>query len=489
MEQVTVALLRDLYESSRANAETPTRQGYPSQPNSNPFSQSSMNNFPDSHDGEPIGQIKIHQINCWKNSLLVNIGRVFPRGGELKESKIEIFVAVTDQVSPHSVASDVMRSNMQRLVVSGKGEVGLHGQKLWKGGYNIVLDSIKASVANCTNVERQVVCPECLAHRPACSANTWSWDSVLRAPDHTVRCMMGHRADRNMICGIAPPISNVVDGRPDNANKKPLKDLFPSVVIVGLFDNETKTIQDVGSGFIANKKLGLVVTASHTLFNMERGRGFGAPYKGLRNASVVVGVIPSEKKNETSAVFRYVAQIVADDIHNMDACILQITRRLENDVHNHLLVGEQPDRILDNVQEESLVSLKITKYCEIEQTVRIIGFNQGGEGRLERGKHVNRTLDFALGYICKHFRKSDDESSSSDDSSSSEEGAFEPRAEIVVMCSTIEGHSGGPCVNDDGKVVGILSRVDPVDRQRCYLVPSSEIKKLINKAKTRVQYN
>jgi len=495
MEQVTIALLRDLYENSHANAETPTRQVHQSRSNRHlqraqtfPFGQSSLTNFLDSHDGEPIGQIKIHQINCWKNSLLVKIGRVFPKGNELYESIIEIFVAVTDQVSPHSVASDAMRFNMQRLVVSGKGEVGLHGQKLWKGGYNIVLDSIKASVANYTNVERQVVCPECLAHRPACSANTWSWDSVLAASDHTVRCMMGHRADRHMICGTVPVITKFEDGgKIGNVDKKPVKDLFPSLVIVGLWDNETNTIQNVGSGFITNKKLGLVVTASHILFNMDKGRGFGAPYKGLKNARAIIGVIPSDKNNDTTAVFRYFAKIVADDIQNMDACVLKITSRLENDVHNHALVGEQPERLLKDVQEESLSSLKITSRYEIEQAVRIIGFNQGGEGRLERGNHVNRTSDFALGYICKQFKISDEESStSSDDSSSSEEGVLLPREEIVVMCNTIEGHSGGPCVNDDGKVVGILSRSDPVDRQRCYLVPSSEIKILISKAKNRV---
>ena len=39
--------------------------------------------------------------------------------------------------------------------------------------------------------------------------------------------------------------------------------------------------------------------------------------------------------------------------------------------------------------------------------------------------------------------------------------------------------------NEEGKVVGILSRGDPVDRQRCYLCPSSEIKMLVNKAKKR----
>lgn len=165
MEQVAVDLLRDLYENSHAKAEKPNQVA--PQPQSDrqlhraqtfPLGQSSLSTFIQSHDGEPIGQIKVHQINCWKNSLLIKIGRVFPKGNEFYETVTEIFVAVTDQVSPHSVASDTMRSNMQRLVVSGKGEAGLHGLKIWKGGYNIVLDSIKASVANYTNVERCVQC-------------------------------------------------------------------------------------------------------------------------------------------------------------------------------------------------------------------------------------------------------------------------------------------------------------------------------------------
>jgi hypothetical protein len=42
-------------------------------------------------------------------------------------------------------------------------------------------------------------------------------------------------------------------------------------------------------------------------------------------------------------------------------------------------------------------------------------------------------------------------------------------------------------VNEDGKVVGILSRADPVSRLRCYLVPYSELRALVKKAKTRCQ--
>ena len=274
-------------------------------------------------------------------------------------------------------------------------------------------------------------------------------------------------------------------GEAGNADRTPVKDILPSIVIVGLWNKETKTIESVGSGFIVNRTLGLVVTASHTLFKMEEGRDFGAPYKGLRSASAIIGVIPDRGENDTNAVFRYFAEIVAEDVHNMDACILKITSRLENDVVDPCLVGEQPVNVLENIQEESLPRLKLTTRYEIEQQVRIIGFNQGGEGRLEQGKHVNRTSDFAFGYICRQFRPADDDSStSSDDSSSSEEGRLSPREEIVVNCFTIVGHSGGPCVNNDGKVVGILSRSDPAG-QRCYLVPSSEIKELITKAKNK----
>ncbi|KAG7358579.1 trypsin-like peptidase domain containing protein [Nitzschia inconspicua] len=489
IEHITVALLRDLYEFSHVVASTTNSANNsshmpPARSQTYPFAQNSLTEFLESHgEGEPIGQIKIHHIVCWKNSVLIKIGRVFSEGSDLRESFVEVFVAITDQSSPHAVASDAMRSNMQRLVVSGKGQVGHHGRKLWKGGYNIVLDSIKASVADCTNVDRQVICPECLAYAHPSSASTWSWDSVRAASDPIVRCMRGHRVDRNLICGTIPAVSKVDSGKAGDAHKKPITTLLPAVVVVGLWDNKDKVIRNVGSGFIVDKKLGLIVTAGHVLFNMEEGRQFGEPYFGLHSARAVIGIIPDGGK-EGHAVFRYFAEIVAEDIHNMDACVLKITSKLKDDVDNDTMVGDQPEEILENVHKEPLQAMKMTRRFELEETVRVMGFNQGGEGLLEKGKHVNRSVDFAKGYIVKQFKMTDDHSSSSGDSSSTGCG-FQPREEIVIMCPTISGHSGGPCVNDEGKVVGILSRGDPVDRQRCYLVPSSEIKSLVNKAKMR----
>jgi CBS domain-containing protein len=486
IEHVCVALLRDLYEFSH----TIRPQIPPQRSQTFPLGRDSLTEFVNSHEGEAIGNIKIHQIMCWKSSLLVKIGCVFPDGNELRESFVEVFISIADQSSPHCVATDAMRSSMQRLIVSGKGQVGHHGRKMWKGGYGLIIDSIKASVAHCTNVDRQVVCPECLAHAHPSGACTWSWDSVRAAAEtgsSLVRCMRGHRVDANLICGTAvkPALAKTELGTSNcsSITKKPIRDLLPSIVVVGLWDSKARVIRNVGSGFIVDKKQGLVVTAGHVLFQMEEGRKFGTPYFGLKHAKAVIGVIP-EGGNGDTAVFRYFAEIIADDIHNMDACVLRITTRMEHDVDNDGLVGEQPETPVIIVNEE-LVSLKMTRRYELEETVRILGFNQGGEGLLEQGKHVNRSADFANGYICKQFKMSDDHSDGSLDSSSGGSG-FSPREEIVIMCPTINGHSGGPCVNDEGKVVGILSRADPVDRQRCYLVPACELRTLITKAKKNI---
>ena len=42
-------------------------------------------------------------------------------------------------------------------------------------------------------------------------------------------------------------------------------------------------------------------------------------------------------------------------------------------------------------------------------------------------------------------------------------------------------------MNQSGEVIGILSRADPADPQRCYLVPTTEFKKLIKASKRRLK--
>ena len=488
MEHVTTSLLQDLYEFSN-NFQAPAAKSL-HHSKSFPLSPGAVSEFLETHETQAIGRVKIHQVMCWKSSVLVKIGTAFGDHTDLRESFAEIFVALVDDQSELCVAANTMRNGMKRLIVCGKGQVGHHGRKLWKGGYGLVVDSIKASLADFSGVDRQVVCPECLAHSHPSVACTWNWDSVrasAQACTSGLRCTRGHSVDTNLLCGtcvLAPKPAPAA--APCSAVIKPVSSLLNSVVLVGLWDARAQQIRSVGSGFVADKKLGLVVTAGHILFDMTEGRRFGTPYFGLSNARVVIGVMAEEGGH--TAVFRYFAEIVSHDIHSVDACVLRITTRLESDVGGDGEgCGEIPEIPLSSVKGENFPQLKMTSRFELEEAVRIMGFNQGGEGVFEKGKHVNRSADFAKGYVCKKFRMCDDgdsESSRSSKSSKSSSSCFSPREEIVVMCPTISGHSGGPCVNDDGKVLGILSRADPVDRQRCYLVPSSELRRLVQQAKS-----
>jgi hypothetical protein len=220
----------------------------------------------------------------------------------------------------------------------------------------------------------------------------------------------------------------------------------------------------------------------------DKSTPFGENYYGLRQGKVVIGVIPRKKGEETGteAVFRYFAKIVSKDpsidrgLCQMDACILRITTRMEKDVSGSGEgCGFQPERLLLNnphaLKLEKLHHLRITDKCELDEPVRIVGYNQGGEGLMGPGVSLNRYADFARGYVCKKFAGGE-----------GNEGhlrhRFKPREEIVVICPTIGGHSGGPCVNQQGEVIGILSRADS-DCQRCYLVPTDEWKDLLEEAK------
>lgn len=506
MEHVAVRILRDLYEFSRKFQSTPQCPARESTPRAHsvPVGKTSFGEFVEGHKTEAVGTVRIHHVMCFKSSMLVKIGTVFADGktGDLRESFVEVFVAVVDQTSAHSVASDVMRPCMQRVVVSGKGQAGRHGHKLWKGGYKLVLDSVRDSLVNMPNVDSQAICPECLATSSPRIASTWGWDVVLAAAEsgnpHVI-CLRGHRVNSNLICGTCPDRKTApfVDPHSSQRITKSLniKEALPSVVLVGVWDPETKSIISVGSGFIVDKKAGLIVTAGHVLFNMEGGREkFGKPYFGYKGARAVIGVIPD--KDGKHAVFRYFAEIVAHDIQNVDACVLQIRARMEKDVDGKDGVGaiDQPETTigLDTMHVEELRSLKLTKHFDLAESVRLLGYSQEGEGIFEKGKHISPSVEFVEGLIRRHFKAtmcddsfdSDSSSTASNHSHHHQQQAFSPREEIVLQCLTNAGHSGGPCVNADGKVVGILSRSDPVERDRCYLVPTAEIRPLIIKAKS-----
>jgi len=489
MENITCTVLKDLYAFARAFQGLDydwSRQRMRTLPDQ----RSSLNQFSCNENVEQaLGHVRIHQLQCWQSSILVKVGTVFvdTESSELRESFSEILITVVDQRSDLCIASDAMRAGMHRVIVSGKGQVGHQGRKLWKGGYDTVVGSVRSVIERYSNVDAQVACPDCIAQCHPENASTWAWDDVLAVAESCssqVRCMRrGHRVDCKLLCGACNSLPLSVALPPSLASLKPVSQLLPSVVVIGLWDPHAKIMCNAGSGFIADRKLGLVVTAGHTLFNMDDGCTFGMPYFGVRNAKVAIGVIPDGRDK---AVFRYLGDVVAEDIRHVDACIIQIKTRLECDVDdNGEGIADQPEIALAfPCQSETLNTLKMTTRCELDEAVRVLGFNQGGEGVLELGKHFNRSIDFAKGYICKKFSVvADDSQNDSHHSESASSSSFTPREEIVAICPTIPGHSGGPCVNEEGKVIGILSRADPCDRQRCYLVPAQELKSLVKKAK------
>ena len=451
------------------------------------------------------GKLSVKEVLCWRTAFLVKVGmQVNGQDGEIRESIVEVFCGLVDKDSHLCVGSEYMSTGMRRLITSGKGQEGDGGRNIWKGGYLIVCKAVQRVMDEYGGLEyeKQGFCPECLAKKAVGEASSWDFTFVrgaVKNGEDIIRCGHGHRVDIRLVGGPVDLPSHKTESKLSNLGPKsvpivPINDLLRGVVVVGLWDGKTRKVVRVGSGFIADKKRGLIVTAAHTLLNIwgDRRTPFGEDYYGLRQGKVVIGIIPRNKGEEsgTEAVFRYFAKIVAKDplieqgLCQLDACILRITTRMENDVAGDGAgCGDQIEKLLLNnphaLKQERFHQLKITDKCELDEQVRIVGYNQGGEGLLGPGISVNRYVDFARGYVCKKFAGGETEVGQL-------RHRFKPREEIVIICPTIGGHSGGPCVNQQGEVIGILSRADPAENQRCYLVPTYEWRSLLRKAKNYI---
>lgn len=442
------------------------------------------------------GRLVVKEVLCWRKTFLLKLGlqQSQPDGGT-KESIVDIFAYLTSQSSHLCVGSEYMTPGMHRLIISGRGPAGDGGRRIWKGGYLLVLRCLQRVMREYEGVEYEenCVCPSCLANLHLKKACSWDMSILRAAAEHYeegIHCANGHFVESRLVCG--PTFPNRENSakfiNPDGI--KPVEDLFEAVVIVGLWDGLRREIVRAGSGFIVDKKRGLIVTAAHTLMEIWKDRDFGENCYGLDRGRVVIGLIPRGQSSSGEAVFRYFAQIIVKDQNleqnrcKVDACVLRIVSRLEQDVGgNGEECGAQAEIFLLNnsrlTRSEQLSSLRLTKDWEREESVRVLGYNQGGEGLREPGATLNRSIDFARGYVVRLFKNTVVHS----EADKKVERSFEPNEELVVNCLTISGHSGGPCVNLHGKVIGILSRADPTENQRCYLVPSSELEIMVERAK------
>ena len=451
------------------------------------------------------GRLVVKEVFCWRTAFLLTIGMLITEpDGSIKESVVEIFTNLAVKESDLCVGSNFMGDCTHRLIISATGQAGDAARKIWKGGYLLVIKCVRRIMGTYEGVEfeDQGICTDCLRFRAVSDARSWDMTKVRSAVQNSeeeLRCPYGHKIDVRLIAG--PLDSRSTPSKRSislEAGDVSVQSLFGAVVLVGLWDGTSHKVLKVGTGFFVDQKRGLIVTAAHTLMNVSSDttyHPFGTNYFGVSRGEVVVGVLPKDCcDGKTAAVFRYFAKIVAKDpsfddgMCRVDACILAVTARMQNDVgSNNEVCGDPREVLLRNdqgllLQNENFPTLKLQEKYELAEATCIIGYNQGGQGLFLPGAHLNRCIDFKVGYVCMKFRPDDE------DPSTPLEG-FHPREEIGAMCPTTGGHSGGPFVNQQGEVIGILSRSDPADKQCCYLVPSSELMPLVNMAKQKLARN
>lgn len=77
----------------------------------------------------------------------------------------------------------------------------------------------------------------------------------------------------NLLCGTYPDRKAALIEDPHLSRRitkmLDIKKALHSVALVGVWDPTTKSTRGVGSGFIADRKAGLIVTAGHVFFEMS----------------------------------------------------------------------------------------------------------------------------------------------------------------------------------------------------------------------------
>lgn len=198
---------------------------------------------------------------------------------------------------------------------------------------------------------------------------------------------------------------------------------------------------------------------------------------------ILVGITKENIVNGTTsyeAVYRYCAQIVAaEDLSHVDACVLQIKTKFERDLTHDVNCCDSICMLpaKKSLRKERFISLKMTSRCEIEEQVAIIGYRQEGIAGVKFGENHNRSIDFSKGYLREFWTNAHPHSVIGND-------GFQPRVELIACCFSMNGYSGGPMVNKKGEVLGIV-RSGYLERHECYVVPTCELKELLDTARKR----
>ena len=434
---------------------------------------------------DPGIKVKLKSFQCWRSIFFLKLRlTVRNSNGEEKVSVIETCAQFVDRPSRRCIGVDHIDDRTKAcLVISSKGPAAAFGAFIWNGGFGLVAETARSVVEAHRRlpVEFRGFCTECLARTDLARTYSWTLDKVksaMRRGETYLHCENGHKVDTCLLLGsgkaaLLEAASISADLLPDAKASAMLKE---GVVLVGLYDvsKRSNKICKLGSGFVVDSERGLIVTACRNVMRISGEEKFGLNYDGIEGAKIVIGVISDSKSaNAPSAVFRYYAAVSATDpaikdgICHVDACVLQITARFECDVEgNGDACSEEIDIPLrgrpELIKQQGLQQLDLAGPTSLEEPVRILGFEQ-----TEDLSEVNRCLGIIAGYVCQH--KSD---SSEDEEINKYQ--YVPKIITMLMCSAKPGLIGGPCINRDGKVIGILSCADPNENTRCFVAPTSE---------------
>jgi len=429
-------------------------------------------------------ELKVRRFLGWRQAFTVFIEYI-DHNGTL--NTVEICARLVNRSSPHCIGGKFMRDDQTKLILSGKGHVSDNdGSIIWRGGYRLVLNTVRKIIEkNLMESKECVACPVCVANLPINEASSWS-TSMLDKCGHCVTCDEGHHVDVRLLTGCFQESNQRLIRMSDFNTSFNITTLYDSVVLVALWDGE-KIVQ-AGSGFIVDHDKGLIVTSAHTVINMVDGPArFGDKYfsKRYQNPRILIGVLSHSGKADNSyqSVFRYCAYIVAEDVCNVDACVLRISAMFERDLIHRDAEGcnDEPMIPLNSsaLRTEGLKQLRVTSKCEIEERIAIIGYRQQARTGVYLSENCNRSIDYNEGYVRELWRNP---LCTMELSSEKRRNEFHPTAELMVSCLSIVGYSGGPMVNKKGEVMGIL-RAGDRDCRQCYVVPSSEWQHIVKAAK------
>jgi S1-C subfamily serine protease len=394
-----------------------------------------------------------------KNGHLLNVKKVY-----CWDTIFQIkFLLITkdNQQTVLEVCSQVVESSdggqgvKSYLFTSANELKGDGGRYIWQAGFGLVCDTIRLVLSSYRNLvcTREAFCHRCFVANGIRATPPWRWselETALKSDPTCLRCPMGHAL-----------LASQSDQQEFSLRR--------AVVLIGLYDKSAPKgrIRRLGSGVVVDASRGLIVTAARNIMTAEEGNDqFGRNYDGIVGGKIVVGVIP---ETGGEAVFRYFAKIratalAASRICHVDACALQILSSFENDVEGN---GDDCDDQFETLlrgRVSGLVQLPTEEKWEVEDPVRIFGYGQRDPNA------VNRRLSDVGGLICQYREE---------EPSAGQQNAFQPLKSVVVRTATDPGFSGGPCINEAGKVIGILSCADPDESSRSCVVPFAEWQSLL----------